>query len=371
MSNRRVIFSNKAIAFSPIGSTSYTPVHGAQAAGITTNFNLEQVFELSNQSIYENIEGSPDIQVTLSKVLDGYCPIYLLATRGATYTSLVSRAAQDSIFALAIHDDTVTAATGIPIKECHMSGMVVGSVSYNFAVDGSFTEDVTLQGREKVWRSSNFLLTNFTEFENDEPLSINGSGGVQRREDIIYSSTALTGVDVGFDVNGQVDSMDVTILPPDIDGVGSSGLVTRQSDGSWSAHVQNIGVSFDFGREEVFELGNRAYYARFANPLTEVSTSISTYCINGDNISATNAGILGNGNNLSNRTIKIRTREGLHVNLGYKNKLASVEEGGGDAGGGNETITYNYTNFNDCSVAHPMDVTTALRIAGPQGTLNA
>jgi len=38
------------------------------------------------------------------------------------------------------------------------------------------------------------------------------------------------------------------------------------------------------------------------------------------------------------------------INLGAKNKLSSVSYSGGDTGGGNATITYSYSNFNEMTV---------------------
>ena len=74
-------------------------------------------------------------------------------------------------------------------------------------------------------------------------------------------------------------------------------------------------------------------------------------------ISATENGIAEpeNGKNIVDQTIRLHMREGLIVDLGKKNKLASVSVTGGDAGGGNEEITYSYTNFNDFGVFHPED----------------
>jgi len=43
-------------------------------------------------------------------------------------------------------------------------------------------------------------------------------------------------------------------------------------------------------------------------------------------------------------------RCGYAFDLGKKNRLSSVSYGGGDAGGGNATTTYSYTNFNDLDV---------------------
>ena len=74
----------------------------------------------------------------------------------------------------------------------------------------------------------------------------------------------------------------------------------------------------------------------------EVITSI------GDNIDA-----IGNGKaNLTNRTIIIKTKGGLKIDLGTKNKLASVSFEGFDAGGGNAACTYEYTNSNHLTITH-------------------
>ena len=43
-------------------------------------------------------------------------------------------------------------------------------------------------------------------------------------------------------------------------------------------------------------------------------------------------------------------RAGYGFDLGKKNRLSSVSYGGGDAGGGNATCTYSYTNFNELDV---------------------
>ena len=87
MANNRVYYAIQQVSFgknSSGGSGSRIAAHGVQSIGITTNFNLEQVFELGQISIYENVEGTPDVEVTMSKVLDGYIPLYCLATADQT-----------------------------------------------------------------------------------------------------------------------------------------------------------------------------------------------------------------------------------------------------------------------------------------------
>ena len=83
----RIYFANQQVAFKPDGSTSWNVAHGVQSVAVTTTFNLEQAFEIGQLSIYENIEGTPDVEVTLEKVLDGYPLIYHMATVGIDGTA--------------------------------------------------------------------------------------------------------------------------------------------------------------------------------------------------------------------------------------------------------------------------------------------
>ena len=59
----RIYFANQQVAFRRDGGATYTAAHGVQSVAVTTTFNLDQAFELGQLSIYENIEGVPDIEV--------------------------------------------------------------------------------------------------------------------------------------------------------------------------------------------------------------------------------------------------------------------------------------------------------------------
>ena len=65
MANRRIYFANQQVAFKPVGASSWNVAHGVQSVAVTTTFNLEQAFELGQLAIYENIEGVPDVEVTM------------------------------------------------------------------------------------------------------------------------------------------------------------------------------------------------------------------------------------------------------------------------------------------------------------------
>ena len=337
--NNRIYWACQGIGLAPENSVAFEGVHGVQSVGITTTFNLEQVFEIGMLSIYENIENIPDIEVTMEKVIDGWPLLYHLATRGASATTLAGRSNAKCNVALNIYPDTFEHASGVPNTEVVMSGMYVSSVSYNIPVEGNCTESVTLVGNDKVWRSDNFLLDGYVLPLADEPFGISASGGVQRRENVIFDTNGVNGY---------------TKLPSEVEGISSSGT-NDQTGGVYAAHIQNLSVSVDLGREALNELGTRKPYFRYVNFPVEVSTEIEVTSSQGDQISATEEGILDDGNNLSDQEIIIVLQDSTKIDLGSKNKLANVSYGGGDAGGGNATVTYSYTTFNDFDVTHDND----------------
>lgn len=355
MANNRIYYAIQQIVLGKAGGTLNTdkfPVHGLQTVGVTTNFNLEQVFEMGQLAIYQNIENVPDIEVTLNKVLDGYPLIYVLATeKGSSIggTELVAvnptipgRQNARSDMQLAIFSDTNISSSGTAISALTCSGMYVSSVSYTFPVDGNFTEDVTLVGNNKVWGGTQ---TGSFNGNNDAPIA---AQGVARRQFLNMASCRF---------------------PTEIPGISASGTNEAIGNGSgFGAHFQNITVSCDFGREAIQELGTFAPYHRYVTFPVEVTAEFEVVAVTGDMINATEsgyyAGLTGNTvagtstpqcsgrHNLVDNTIFLETCEGTRIYLGTKNKLTSVNYTGGDTGGGNVSVTYSYQTFNDFVVAH-------------------
>ena len=258
MANNRIYYPIQQVAFRKPGSTVFRPAKGVQSVAISTTFNLTQAFELGQLAIYENIEGIPAIEVTLNKVLDGYPPLYLLATssdkdgNNLTGPTLAKRSVAQTICQLGIWPETDEYVAGSPKTYVEMSGLTVSSVSYTFPLDDNFTEDLTLAGNVKVWNTGtkDVCLTNpwglaaSTGFFTSTPDAPIGSGGVQRRENLIFA-TNLAGT----------ANADKSILPTDILGVGTSGYKTDL------AHISSITISTDLAREDLFELGTRRPYA--------------------------------------------------------------------------------------------------------------
>jgi len=363
MANKRIYYAIQQVVLGDLSGAADV-IHGLQTVGISTNFNLEQVFEMGQLEIYQNLEDVPDVEVTLNKVLDGYPLIYVLATETgaqgitdsiATGAALTERQNARCDVNLSIYPDSQTAADGSTIVgtggggvvEC--PGMYVSSVSYTFPVDGNFTEDVTLVGNDKTWNNASLALGQFDEANGDVPQA----DSVNRRQHL---------------------DMAASFFPSQIPGVSVLGKVTDNSDAGegFSTHFQNITVSCDFGREQINELGRFAPYTRYVTFPVEVTAEFEVLATEGDGINASEEGFYvwvdkaagtyapaGNSTlacqerfNLLDQRIELHTCEGTHINLGTKNKLSSVNYTGGDTGGGNVTISYSYTTFNDFSVYH-------------------
>lgn len=346
-----------AHAFATTDGSAATGVvmNGVQSVGITTTFNLEQVFELGQLSIYENIENIPDIEVTIERVLDGTTLAYAAASpnsfvraTGAAVASqggLVAGANDRCDVHLAVYSDTATkAGDAIPKSQVYMSGMYVSSVSYTVPVDGNATESVTLVGNAKAWLNHDSygwagaagatpgggtLGTGLGDFDlkfgPDSPLA---TEGIQRRQEFDFDNCKIPGDIPGTDDDSSIANA-ITGTVPDV-------------------HIQNWSMSCDFGREQIFELGRKGPYHRYVTFPVEVSNEFEVISTSGDLVGADEQ-----ADNLTNRNILITLKDGTVFDMGSKNKLQSVGYTGGDTGGGNVSMTFSYLTFNDLSVKTP------------------
>jgi hypothetical protein len=369
MANKRIFFPAHQLGIKGDGQTTYRALHGVQSLTTSTTFNLSQVFELGQLAIYENIENIPDVEATITKVLDGYPLIYHEATIQASAPSLSGRSNEKCLVAIGIFSDTANSATGSPQSEVQFSGMYVNSLQYSFPLEDNFTEQVTLAGNNKQWANDPNLVgnepwtgatsLNFTgAFSSNADAPI-GSGGVNRRENMNFIPSPT----LGLDSNGMVADPDCTILPPDIFGISTSGTNRRTDGQNFDVSINNISVSADLNRESIFQMGRKGPFHRYVNFPVQVTTEIAVTTTSGDMVSATEYGIrtpasiavCQDGGNLQNRTIRIATCEGTRLYLGLKNKLASVNYTGGDATGGNVEVSYVFNTFNDLTVLHSGD----------------
>lgn len=346
-SNRRSFFACLALAFAKLGTSVFTKAQGVQSISMGLNFNLDYIFEIGQINVYQTIEGIPDVEIQMTKVIDGNPPLYCLATNGATSATLNGRSSVGSIIGMAVYSDQQDAASGSPLKELQCSGSLHTNFSYSFNVDGPFTESISFLAQNRVWNTGVTILTNL--FDNtDAPINIATSGGVQRRQNLVFAIP--TGAALTTDVNGMVNTSLTTILPPDVEGISSSGINNQNSDGSLNAYLQSINISVDLQREALTQLGKKLPYYRYPRFPVECRTEIVTNMSTWDTVSATDQ-----ADNTTNRTIKIKCQEGLFIDMGTRNRLNGVNLNGGGVDGSLMTATYNYTTFSTCTVTHPRD----------------
>ena len=315
MANNRIFYATQAVSIQPkdddgtVFTTQYA-AQGVQSVGLTTNYNLEQVFQLGQLEIYDQVEDIPEVEMTINKNIDGTAPLYLLCMggsdgiAGASGKTLPALANNKLDAFLTVYPDTASAASGAYEKGAKMTDMYLSSVSFTFPVDGISTEDVTLVGNAKTWGDSDPAFT--TE----------------------YGSKTAPRV-------AQRYSIDVSSLP-------------------YSSRVQSVTMSTDFGREAINELGAMKPYYRYVNFPVEVTCEIEVVALDGDGVEATDAAAcntklnnVGTGDTISITVCGASASDSLVVNLGTKNKISSVNYSGGDTGGGNASITYSYQTFND------------------------
>ena len=387
--NNRIFYAAQSVAVKGSdGTTVFRTGHlvkGAQSVGMTTNINLEPVFTLGRIGLYENVEGLPDVEVTISKVLDGYPTPYLLATTGSETTNptLAGRSSARCDIAVGIYPDTNSVASGGLTAICMNSGLFPNSISYSFNSEGAFTEETSFVGNDKIWvtgNGSSAALNTVPAFGASDlnisptityqaytspslrPLAVVGTA---RSQDFIFDLPTDTGILAGItlDSNGAVDYADVSVLPPEIAGITLSGINPRSNGESFDVSINSITASVSLNRENINQLGRRGPYARIVSFPVEVSCEISTTSRLGDLVSVTERGIFGTGvgacsadlSNVKARTIRLATCEGLRIYLGRNNKLQSVNHQGGDAGGGNVTNTYTFNTYDDFVVMHQND----------------
>jgi len=284
---------------------------GIQTVSIGTTFNLEDKFTLGQLDAYENVEGIPEVEVTIENCLDGTKPLWLMVT-DPDFTDLKGSTADYKVdIAVNVYPDVQSSAIGTADSVVVSSGAFISAWSLDMPTDGNFIESVTLVSNDKTWGGEEGTPSGYFPTSDSYDAEVIGSG-VLRSENFVRSTSTL---------------------PADV---------------PTDDKISNINVSVDITREDIFELGFKTPSTRVVTFPVTVTTTIETITSEGDKVNA-----IGDGRkNLVNRSIVIKTDSGLTVDLGTKNKLSSVTFEGFDAGGGNATCSFEYTNSNSLTISH-------------------
>lgn len=300
----RVYYASHAVSVN--GST----IEGAQSAGITANFTLEQAFQLGKVAIYDNIITDAEAGVSVSKILDGADTIYKKFT-GAAQSSIADHAStQKDIIIAANTQDADTSMDDSNQQAVQVTGAFLSSVAYNIPVDGFATEEVSFVADNKS------------------------------------ASTGTVSAPTGTSTRATYRQM-----------ISTAGFPTEVS----GQNVTNISISTDFGREAMYKLGSFDPYFRFANFPFEVSVefTVANTGIDETDIVLTGVSATSDGSLPAKQTITVtcnNSEGGLASAHGYVFtatgcRLSSISQDGGDTGGGNASTTYGYTTYNDLVIS--------------------
>lgn len=349
MANNRIFYACQAVGIAKTGETDrslsdtkFRIMQGVQSVGINTNFTLEQAFELGQVELYANEEEIAEVEVTIEKLIDGKPLLYLQAVGNIGKTNVVDAANSRCDVYLSVFADSVSSISGQTAGSVVMcSGMYISSVSYTYPVDGFATESVTLVGNDKFWNNGFGVV-----------------GGADAVKTLFGAPAASPDDQDPFDGNDLADDAATgarSAFAPgsgvirrarvDISGSTLPAEVGLQQNAVGTKGIQTITINADFGRENQLELGRFGPYNKYATFPFEVTCEFEVNAVSGDLVS-----VSGSNRNLTNRTIVIKDLAGTVIDLGTKNKLASVAYTGGDTGGGIATVTYSYSTFNKFNV---------------------
>lgn len=357
--NNRIFYATQLINLNPCDTTGdnpkggtsdptfYTP-RGVQSLGITTNFNLTEVFSIGQLEVYDQPEDLPDVEVSMTKVFDGSPPLYFMCMDGNSandaYFSGVDGSGLTAVgnnrvnVQIGLYPDTADSAFGTPDNYIAMSGMYLSSFTYTFGVDDNFTEDITLVGNHKTWNTAGSTFGNSADsvnvFDQDGNNNLRSSVFTARRMNIDMASS---------------------VFPTGTASAPRGGINAPNGE---APYFQNVTISCDLGREEIRQLGRFDPYYRYITFPTEVTSEFEVVASEGDFLDADDFkgadACTSDFTQLTDQTISIKvcTASGsLVFDLGNKNKITSVNYGGGDAGGDNVNLSYSFRNFNSFKIS--------------------
>lgn len=301
--NKRIFYACHSV------SVDGVVVPGAQSVSVNTNYNLEQIFQLGRLAVYDQISTDPEVEITISKVLDGYPTIWGLATGGG---SIVDRANDRVNIVLGVGDETddVMANQGASIT---MTGCFINSLNYTFPVDGNFTEEVTFVGSHKATGGASLA-----------PAATSPNTVTRRRQHFADSSK----------------------LPSELDG----------------KNLSQCTISTSFNREKMFKLGEFSPFHRYVNFPIEVTVAFDVIqdgntnsILAGEDFDEEHDNCQGRNYIEQDIVIDICNANGAityQFDLGTGCSLQSVSYSGGDTGGGVVTETWTYVTYNDLSISY-------------------
>lgn len=285
MPNNRVFYACHAVS---VGGGF---VAGAQSVGMTTTFDLEPVFQLGQLKQIDTVTLAPQVEITLTRVLGVGGTIY-----SGTFEDMFEPA--EETLCLSIGDDTSPLLTSAS-SSIYCTGAGLTGVTYNFPVDGTFTEEVTYLARGKLLSGCSVTAQEYTDDTTDVKTRQHYAGG-------------------------------------------APAVVTA------AGNLTNITISTSPGRELMYKLGEYKSFHSYPNTPAEVTVEFEVTATSTDGIEIAEVEAC-NSPTIPQQDISLDIC-GTTFTM-EKCKLSNITYGGGDTGGGNSTINFTYTTYNSLEVS--------------------
>ena len=278
----RIFYAVHSINFGGVTS-------GFQSVSVNSSVDFEQVFELGRLDVYENLEGVPSVEITAERAFPRTgSTMWGSAAGGTTTAAAIAR----PTIGMSVADDSQASYSAQSWIQA--TGTYISSWSCNFPVEGFATESCTVVGNHVGWSS--------------------GTGGP-------IQATA-TG-----------------------NPAGTNLVVRRQDVGAAYPRLQNVSFSADIGREDLFQLGQKSPYFRAATFPIETTSDWEYLDTSSRSGPPSGSRLTFTADQNSDATSDV-TASFFGVSIGAGARLNATNYSGGDAGGGNATVTYSYIAYN-------------------------
>ena len=263
------------------------PVQGAQSVAMNTTFNLEPVFQLGQLTPIDVLSIQPSVEATVTRAIIGSSII------SGNFEEWVCDATHTVVIGIGDDCSPLLTSGGSGMT---LSGAGISGATWTFTAEGIFTEEISFTGDSKTVGGAVAI----PELHNANPEFRPHFGGVS------------------------------------VGGSGFSG-----------GNLNSVTVTANIGREQLYALGQYKAVTNHASLPAEITYEIETIATGGDGVGVS-IEELGCGGQVNTVPISVSS---CGVTLSSKHAaFAGVSYGGGDTGGGNATITYTYTAYNDLQV---------------------
>ena len=291
-----------------------------QSVGISTTLDYEQIFELGRLQIFQNVEGIPSIEVTVERALAiNDCQPAIDATYPQGTMWHLAGNSTTAAGAQRFNLDMQTAADEGTLSSegfVQCTGLYMSNYTLNFNLEGASTESATFVGNSIAWASGTIAPV----------ASLSSSAAIQS-----YTAAPDTN-------SGVIDRATFT-----------GGTISLDK-------LQSLTFSVSMDREDLLQLGNKTPYFKAAVFPVETTLEIERLAnkdTGGVDISESKLN--------SGCDVGVGLTAGDHLKAGNRTfKFGSMDwtgssYSGGDAGGGNATISFNYQGFNFLSISTNSD----------------